>query len=284
MVPKVLLERLQHEVERLRAERVASSADLVNREALRDQFVEAGSGACRDRHDRETDCPQGLDERQVVCRRQAAAQGAEGLVVAAPRQAACLEGRQQQRAARARLDALCLRQPRAQPLDARRRLLPDGLLKQADVGAARLAVVRYANLCCEQQGDHPYSQEGTRLQIPEKKGDLWSTDCSGWVTGLYYWATNGNQKYNPNGASVGWRSYGNTVTQFNSSNGTTISREALRAGDLIIYGPNGANHVNVYLGNNIMAGFGSNNGPKKYALDYHYPGWGQPTTYRSWLP
>lgn len=160
----------------------------------------------------------------------------------------------------------------------------DDLLKQVERGEGiRDSIVSYAKTGLAKQGSTKYSRGGTRLQIPEEKGKSWSTDCSGWVTGLYYWGTNGNKQYNPNGAGVDWRSYGNTTTMKNASNGKDISKEQLRAGDLILY----ANHVNIvledYKGDKTqMAGFGSDPGPKQY--DLNTSGWGPVQKYRSFLP
>lgn len=167
-----------------------------------------------------------------------------------------------------------------------RKLLAAAKKAGANSGTAtgvRAKIVEYAYKGIE-QAPTTYSQGGSRLQIPEEKGKMWQTDCSGWCTALYYWATDGDQKFNPNGPNQAWRGGGYTGTMFRSSNGKTVSAKDIQPGDLIIYGPGGANHVNVYLGGGKMAGFGRSGGPFLYDFPSGNSGWSGPVTYRSFLP
>lgn len=150
---------------------------------------------------------------------------------------------------------------------------------------ARALVVQYANQCLGQNGQFTYTHGGRPISQHTEKGKMFATDCSGWVTALYGWATDWNNAYDPNGPANRYRE-GYTGSMFSASNGTTIDASKIQPGDLIIYGPSGVDHVNVYIGDGKMLGAGSivNGIPFHYSFpdDNHF--WPGPATIRSFLP
>ena len=93
------------------------------------------------------------------------------------------------------------------------------------------------------------------------------TDCSGFVTLIYMWASHGNIRYDPNGKANDYRGdpwfAANSLWIETSSTARTVRSSQVRAGDLVTYG---SHHVAIFLDNwkgsstRLVSHGGPNNG------------------------
>ena len=151
------------------------------------------------------------------------------------------------------------------------------MLSPTEKSIARDLIRRYCERCENARWSKHYSQNRPMGHLGLSPTLEWSADCSGYVTGAFFWA----DKYttfkvqDPNGMGYNKYGYTGTLLAHNKNHNVPLSRDFFFVGDMALFGTSFWNTTHVTMcrkngdaNRSIWSSFGREAGPEPTRLHY----------------